>query len=498
MSFNGPAKEIPSHKIFVGGLDLETTEEDLSEYFSKFGKVVERLIKVDIKSKKSRGFGFIGFKTPESIVLVLELGEHFIRGKKIDCKRAMTKEEAYSLNKNLKDSCRKVFVSNIPRDTSKAELTKLFNQYGRVAEVNLMFKKKETGFCYLIYEREEEAIKLIEQKYIEFKGSQLEAKKALPKDLKDLPEDDSRGKASTNHYDIQMPVKHRHSFDTPISYHTPYYGNPNTLSMGYPQYHKTVHRKYYYPHSPHNPNIIGHRLPDSLSPYDRSTAGPQGSMAYGEDLRYAVRRVYPSPIGGGYPGANSDGNTLESPHRIRVMSEQQVNTFNQFSGSPAGGLAYYHPTEMSHPEGRQKYMRQSFSHAEEMHQYGVHRHKKSFESPNLTSNRPSAEFTENQINFKTQFPKDSNSPHQGSGKIHRSSRGSPVEGYQEQEMPQKLHVSNKKVTLNKIIELEEEIKATKDKLKMLENLHSKYKREYETVEEAKSHNESNSDSINNE
>lgn len=498
MSFNGPAKEIPSHKIFVGGLDLETTEEDLTEYFSKFGKVVERLIKVDIKSKKSRGFGFIGFKTPESIELVLELGEHFIRGKKIDCKRAMTKEEAYSLNKNLKDSCRKVFVSNIPRDTSKAELTKLFNQYGRVTEVNLMFKKKDTGFCYLIYEREDEAIKMIEQKYIEFKGSQLEAKKAIPKDLTDFPEDDSKGRASTNQYGIPMPVKQRHSFDTPMSYHTPYYSNPNNLSMGHPQYHKTVHTKYYDPHSPHNPNIIGHRLPDSLSPYDRSTAGPQGSMAHGEDFRYAVRSVYTSPIGGGYPGANSDGNILESLHRIRVMSEQQVNTYNQFLRSPPGGLAYYHPAEMRNPVGRQKYMGQSFSHAEEVHQYGVHRQKKSFENPNLTSNRPSAEFTENQINFKTQFPKDSISPHPSSGKRHRSSQGSLVEGSQEQEIQQKLPAGSKKVTFNKILELEEEIKATKDKLKMLENLHSKYKREYETVEEEKSYNERNSDSMNNE
>jgi RNA recognition motif-containing protein len=496
MISNGTAKEVTSYKIFVGGLDLDTTEEDLTEYFSKFGKVVERLIKVDIKSKKSRGFGFIGFKSADAVDKVLEQSTHSIRGKKIDCKRAMTKEEAYSWNKDLKDSFRKVFVSNIPRETSKAELTNLFNQYGRVVEVNLMFKKKETGFCYLVLEREEEAIKLIDLKYIDFKGIQLEVKKAIPKDVKNSPtDDDSRTKIPAHQFSTPMPVRHRHSFDTPASYQN-YYSNSNPAGMGNPQYQKMSHMKYYDAHSPHNANIIGHRPPESMSPYDRSVMGPHGPMPHGEDLRYASRGLYPSPMGG-YPSSNSEGHPVDLPHRSRVMSEQQVNTYKQFAGSPPGGpQMYYHPADMRNPAGRPKYMGHSFSHAEDMHKFGS-RQQHEMESHKMAKNNAVPEFTENQINFKTQFPKDSSSPHPGS-KRHRSSQGSPAEGSQEQAMQHRSPVDTKQAKLAKITELEEEIKATKDKLRMLENLLVTYKRQYETVEEAKSYHERNSDSMNNE
>ncbi|UJR35422.1 hypothetical protein I4U23_028179 [Adineta vaga] len=58
-------------KMFIGGLSWQTTPENLKNYFTQFGEVLECMIMKDAITKRSRGFGFITFKDANSVENVL-------------------------------------------------------------------------------------------------------------------------------------------------------------------------------------------------------------------------------------------------------------------------------------------------------------------------------------------------------------------------------------------------------------------------------------------
>jgi RNA recognition motif-containing protein len=51
-------------KLFVGGLSWDTTTEDLTNAFAKFGAVIDATVILDRATGRSRGFGFVTFEKP--------------------------------------------------------------------------------------------------------------------------------------------------------------------------------------------------------------------------------------------------------------------------------------------------------------------------------------------------------------------------------------------------------------------------------------------------
>uniref|UniRef100_A0A671U4E8 Musashi RNA binding protein 1b n=1 Tax=Sparus aurata TaxID=8175 RepID=A0A671U4E8_SPAAU len=68
-------------KIFVGGLSVNTTIEDVKQYFDQFGKV----------SVVYR-FGFVTFENEDVVEKVCEIHFHEINNKMVECKKAQPKE----------------------------------------------------------------------------------------------------------------------------------------------------------------------------------------------------------------------------------------------------------------------------------------------------------------------------------------------------------------------------------------------------------------------
>ncbi|KAG8388395.1 hypothetical protein BUALT_Bualt02G0121400 [Buddleja alternifolia] len=83
-------------KIFVGGIPVSLNEDDLREYFSSFGNIVEHQIMMDHTTGRSRGFGFVTFENEDAVERILSNGRmHELGGKQVEIKRAEPKRSGF-------------------------------------------------------------------------------------------------------------------------------------------------------------------------------------------------------------------------------------------------------------------------------------------------------------------------------------------------------------------------------------------------------------------
>uniref|UniRef100_A0A3Q3GRG8 Heterogeneous nuclear ribonucleoprotein D n=1 Tax=Labrus bergylta TaxID=56723 RepID=A0A3Q3GRG8_9LABR len=147
-------------KMFVGGLSWDTTKKDLKDYFSKYGEVVDCTLKLDPMTGRSRGFGFVLFKDPESVEKVALQKEHKLNGKVIDPKKAKAMKS--------KEPVKKIFVGGLSPDTPEEKVREYFGAFGELESIELPMENKTNkrrGFCFITF-KEEEPVKLImEKKY---------------------------------------------------------------------------------------------------------------------------------------------------------------------------------------------------------------------------------------------------------------------------------------------------------------------------------------------
>jgi len=86
--YKGPMNVAEELKIFVGGIGIGTTEDDVKNYFSTFGEVVAVNMPYHQVYKCPKGFAFVGFKSTEVVASVIKDRYHQINGKTVEVKGA--------------------------------------------------------------------------------------------------------------------------------------------------------------------------------------------------------------------------------------------------------------------------------------------------------------------------------------------------------------------------------------------------------------------------
>ncbi|KAJ2959585.1 hypothetical protein NQ176_g11108 [Zarea fungicola] len=161
-------------KMFIGGLNWETTDQSLRDYFSQFGEVVECTVMRDSNTGRSRGFGFLTFKDAKTVNIVM-VKEHYLDGKIIDPKRAIPRDE--------QEKTSKIFVGGVSQDTTDQEFRDFFAKFGRVIDATLMMDKdtgRPRGFGFVTFESEAGVDACINIP-LEIHGKPIEVKRAQPR-----------------------------------------------------------------------------------------------------------------------------------------------------------------------------------------------------------------------------------------------------------------------------------------------------------------------------
>lgn len=90
---SGQSKDFKTKKIFVGGIPSSVTEDELKNFFSKHGKVLEHQIIRDHETNRSRGFGFVIFDSEEVVDEMLSNGNMIdLAGTQVEIKKAEPKK----------------------------------------------------------------------------------------------------------------------------------------------------------------------------------------------------------------------------------------------------------------------------------------------------------------------------------------------------------------------------------------------------------------------
>ncbi|MCL7051507.1 hypothetical protein MKW94_006754, partial [Papaver nudicaule] len=149
--------------LFIKNLDLDVTEELLTEKFSKYGKITNLVIMKD-DNAKSKGFGFVNFDSPDEAKKAMEATNGIQIGSKIlYVGRAQKKADRDKmLQEQFKERRQEqvqkfkgsnVYVKNIDDSVDDEELRNLFSNCGAITSAKIMLDDKgiSRGFGFVCF-----------------------------------------------------------------------------------------------------------------------------------------------------------------------------------------------------------------------------------------------------------------------------------------------------------------------------------------------------------
>ncbi|PWZ45205.1 UBP1-associated protein 2A [Zea mays] len=198
-----------SRKLFVHGLGWGASAEDLRSAFSCFGELEDCRVISDKQSGRSKGYGFVLFRSRRSALRALSRPQLQIGGRLAFCHLAasgpappasQSQNPSSNTNTNANSNSntttnasgssssqpdnmpRKIFVGNVHADVDVDRLYNYFAQFGEIEEGPFGFDKntgKPKGFALFVYKSVESARRALEEPMKNFDGKTLNVQKAI-------------------------------------------------------------------------------------------------------------------------------------------------------------------------------------------------------------------------------------------------------------------------------------------------------------------------------
>jgi hypothetical protein len=194
MSDNGDDKS-KGTKLFIGGLSWDTSDVGFSNFFSRFGEVVDAVVMRDRMTGASRGFGFVTFANSMSAQKVLNSPDLVLDGKTVDPKLAVPRTSMPprargpgSPNGTASPSpigrTKKIFVGGLAPETDTNDFRAYFKNFGHVEDAIIMMDHathRSRGFGFVTFDSEEAVEKVMENRTHVISSKSVECKRAVPK-----------------------------------------------------------------------------------------------------------------------------------------------------------------------------------------------------------------------------------------------------------------------------------------------------------------------------
>uniref|UniRef100_A0A493SYS0 Heteroous nuclear ribonucleoprotein A0 n=1 Tax=Anas platyrhynchos platyrhynchos TaxID=8840 RepID=A0A493SYS0_ANAPP len=170
-------------KLFIGGLNVQTTEAGLREHFAAYGTLTDCVVVLNPQTKRSRCFGFVTYSAVEEADAAMAASPHAVDGNAVELKRAVSREDSAKPGAHAK--VKKLFVGGLKGDVAEGDLVQHFSQFGPVEKAEIIADKqsgKKRGFGFVYFQNHDAADKAAVVKFHPIQGHRVEVKKAVPKE----------------------------------------------------------------------------------------------------------------------------------------------------------------------------------------------------------------------------------------------------------------------------------------------------------------------------
>ncbi|KAI6046529.1 hypothetical protein EDC04DRAFT_1479943 [Pisolithus marmoratus] len=174
-----------SKSVFVGKLSWNVDNDWLAQEFSSCGEVESAYVQMDRTTGRSRGFGYVHFKSADAVEKALAMNGKEIDGRAIRVDNSSPSDKKFSADKQS-SATNVLFVGNLSFNATEDSLWETFGEHGDVKSVRIPTDRetgRPKGFAYVEFSDGEAAKKAHEAlQGFEFDGRTLRLDFSQPRD----------------------------------------------------------------------------------------------------------------------------------------------------------------------------------------------------------------------------------------------------------------------------------------------------------------------------